>query len=389
MVTGLVLAVLLAFAGVHVPTLDDAAPAPLASRPSLQTGSPRTPAASATTVDFPGSAAPIVTPQPVASEPETPTAAPSGPITFAKVRSPGAPGGVAIGRDGHVYVTTDNGTARGESGPSKVFEFDRSGRQAGEVTIAGQPEAHATGLVAAAVDPTDGSLFVIDSSRESIIRIDPASGIQSIEATIPNAPPCASALNQAPCEPGFVDHQPTPSALAFGPRGDLLIADAGQATIWRWHTGDTSLAQWYSSLDLATGDGPAGLAFDPLGRPLFTVGSALDTANPGGGGLYAIEMNADGSAGGRTLVAAFSSNERPGAVAVAPSGQTFVILRGPGTIVTVQDGTPATFSTRGGSIPLDGPAGLAVTGDRLLVTNQSTTNAADHWVVLSFPISTS
>ena len=71
-------------------------------------------------------------------------------------------------------------------------------------------------------------------------------------------------------------------------------------------------------------------------------------------------------------------------MAADPFGAVYVILRGSGTIVTLDSGVVKPFSTTGSPIPLDGPADLAFHNGRLLVTNGSPSNKAAHWAVLSF-----
>src|SRR4051794_7580968 len=104
-------------------------------------------------------------------------------------------------------------------------------------------------------------------------------------------------------------------------------------------------SQWYSSTDLATGDGPAGLALGSSSSLLFTAGSTLDTSNVNAGGLYSLAVGANGSAGARTLLAGFASGDRPGALAVDPAGPVYIILRGSGTLSTFNAGAVKPFST--------------------------------------------
>jgi hypothetical protein len=409
MATGLVAVMVLAFAGAHLPgssslnNFAGATPSPSASAPLTEPATNRS--ASATTMALPGNATPIVTPQPAGpvSEgspltsvgPQTPPTIPTTPSTspgsatpavFATVGSPGAPFGVAVGSDARVFVTTDNGTAQGIAGPSKVLEFDATGHQVGTIAISGQPKSHADGLGAAAVDPIGGTVYVVDIDTAQIIRIDPASGTQNVALSIPNLKPCVITVDQHPCEPGAIDHSPELSGVAFDRSGSLYIADTGQATIWRWHPGQTTPEEWYQSTDLATGDGPYGLAVDRHGDLDFTVGTTLDIDNPGGGALYTLPVQSNGSPGTRTMLAKFASSARPGALAVDQSDTVYLVVRSTNTIETVRGGQTQSLDTSGSPIPLDGPAALAVDGQRLLITNESPSNTPGHWAVLSFPI---
>lgn len=349
-------------------------PAPSSSAPGTPPGAPAGPPA-------------ISGPPAGVSGPSGPPA-PSGPTIFAFIGSPGAPSGIAVSSSGSVYVDTDNGSARGVEAPSKVFEFDRSGRPLDTVTVAGQAPSHVDGLGAAAVDPVDGAVYVVEVDSAQVLRISPGSSAPStVAVTVPDVAPCGLVVDQPPCEPGVMDHKPSLSGLAFDRQGDLYITDAGQATIWKWHPGLTAPIQWYQSSDLATGDGPAGVAVDHSGDVVFSAGTTLDVSNPGGGAIYRLAATADGTPGPRSTVASFPSGARPGALAMDASGRIYAIMRGSGTIDSVSSSGVAPFSTSGSPVPLDGPAGLAVEEGRLLVTNEASSGPATHWAVLSFPIS--
>ena len=323
-----------------------------------------------------------VRPDPGGAPPVLP-AGPATPGVFARIGAPGSPGGLALGRAGRVYVSTDNGTDRGMPGPSKLFWYDGSGRQLGEAARSDQQPNHSRGLGAVAVDPMTGAVVVVDVDTSRLLTVD-ATGHWRALFAVPNVPSCVLTATQPPCEPGVVDHAPAPAALAYDASGNLFIADAGQGTIWRWHEGQKAPQQWYQAVDLATGDGPAGLAFDPTGALLFTAGSTLDASSPNAGALYSLAIGSDGAAGARTLI--FSSSDRPGAVTSDAQGDAYVILRGKNALVRVVNGAATAFPTTGAGVPLDAPVALAIVGDSLLVANQSATNNPAHWAVLRFPV---
>lgn len=334
---------------------------------------------------------PVSTPVPSDPTPDQLPVPPAGTISvFTRVGPPGAPSGVTVGADGTIYVTTDNGTVRGVARtPSKVLSYDSQGGPLGALSISGQPVDHTDGLTGAVLDPRTGHLLVLDAGTARIIAIDPAAGTQRVFARVPDLPSCLLAPTSTACEPGPQDHVPAPHAAAFDAQGALYVTDPSQATIWRMRAGDSAPQIWHQSIDYATGDGPAGLAFDAGGRLDFTVGTSLDVNNPGAGGLYRLTINLDGSPGVRTLRAAYARDDRPGALAIGASGISYLVLRGPGSLLAVRpDGTLATRFTSppGADIPLDGPAGLTVTTGRLLVANQSTRNSARHWAVLSVAV---
>lgn len=323
-----------------------------------------------------------------ATQPGTPPLSVGTVATFARIGAPGAPSGIAFAPNGTIYVTTDNGTARGVARtPSRVMAFSPNGRTAATVTIDGQPSDHATGLAAAALDPHHGHLAVVDSSTARVISVDFTTGNQTVLAAVPDLAACVLPLGGA-CEPGVLDHPPALTAAAFGADGTLYVADAGQATIWRLLPEDDEPEAWHQSIDYATGDGPAGLAVSPDGSLELTVGTGFDAASPAAGGLYRISVEPHGSAGARTLVAPFGPDDRPGAVAIGASGTSYVVLRGPGTIVAVDSaGTVSPLPIRpSADIPLDGPAGLALGSGRLFVANQSIADDPAHWAILAITV---
>jgi hypothetical protein len=307
---------------------------------------------------------------------------------FTRISAPGSPTAIALSRDGTLHVGTNNGSRRGGAPtPSSLLSFHPDGTTAGSIAVEGQPADHAEGLTAAAVDPRTGQVVVLDAATERIIAIDTTNGTQRELARLRDLRPCLLVLLNT-CEPGIFDHAPTPVGAAFDQRGVLYVADAGQATIWRLAPGDREPQPWHQRLDYATGDGLAGLALDTTGSLLLTVGTSLDLANPGAGGLYRIAVGNDGRAGRRTLVVGLH-DARPGALAVGSSGTTYTVLRSTGSVLAVRpDGsTVNTYaSSPGADVPLDAPSGLVVGNGRVLVANQSGTNDPNNWAVLAIAV---
>jgi hypothetical protein len=393
--TGLAVAAWLGLAG------RAAAPASALAEPAVPQAQPSV-APTSPVVVVPTAPAPTLTPAPVpavsgapvpppAVLPSAATPEPTPELTFAqrpvlaRVGRPGAPGGLAVTSDGQLFVGTDNGTARGVPGPSKLFRYDgRTGALRTGTAITGQAPHHADGLGALVAGPT--AVYAVDVDTSRVLRIDRVTHAQSVATSVPDLKPCLVTPGATPCEPGALDHPPVLSALALDDSGALYIADSGQATIWRLPAGGHAASPWYQSMDFATGDGPAGLVIDGTGALLVTVGTSLDASNPNMGGLYSIARGTHGAAGARSLLASFSSSEKPGPLALDTSGVVYVILRGTSSIVSVDSGTVTRLTTASSPVPLDDPAALAVAGDRLLVANRGTNNNANHWAVLSFPL---
>lgn len=308
--------------------------------------------------------------------------------TFARVDHPGSPGGLAVARGGTVYVTTNNGTARGDSGASHVLAFDSAGVQTADRAIDGQAADHVNGLTGAAVDPITGAVAVLEPDRARVFSIDMSSGAQRVLTEIPDLPACLISLGALPCQQGAEDRAPFPVAAAYNAQGDLFVTDPSQDTIWRLRLGAQAPEVWQQSTYFTIGDGPYGLAVDGDAVE-FTVGTSFDPAAPTSGGLYRVAINADGSAGALTLVAAFPRGAEPGPLAVGHTATAYVVLRATGTIVAI---TPAGAEAwridppGAGTIPLDTPSALALMAGRLLVANQGTGADPAPWAVLAVSV---
>lgn len=396
---GLVLAVVLAVgavpAALRTKPVPDAAASPPPSRVATRT-TPATvgpvpaagPALAVPTIAN-GSGSNPTTTTPIAAGAHSTAVVPLGTITtFATVPTPGAPNGLAVRADGSVLVTTGNGTARGAPGPSHLFSYSTSGALVADVAVEGQPDGHADGLTGAAVDPTDGSIVVLDAATGRVLDHDPVGLAVTVRTTLIDLPPCLLALGAPACEPGLLDHKPLPTAAVFDRTGTLYISDPAQATIWRQPRSASQAEAWYQSTDFATGDGPTGLAWDRGGDLEFTVGKSLDRDNPDAGGLYRLTVNADGTPGARALAAKFNLDDEPGAIATGQSGTTYIILRGSGSIVSIgPDGQPTgrIDPPGSGATPIDTPSALALRDGELLVANQSP-NTPSRWAVLAITV---
>jgi hypothetical protein len=304
---------------------------------------------------------------------------------FARVNTPGAPGGLAVGPDGTVYVTTDNGTARGDPGPSRVLSFDAQGSPIADRAIAGQGTGHADGLTGAAVDPLNGVVVVLDPDGARVLSVHMISGAQTLVARVPDLPACLVSLGANPCEPGASDHKPFLVSAVFGPEGDLFFTDPAQDTIWRLRPDERTPEVWFQSTDFTTGDGPYGLALDD-GSLEFTAGTALAPSDLDAGGLYRVAVNASGTAGATTLVTAFAQGDEPGPLTVGSSGTAYVALRHTGAIALIapSGSQSGEIDPPGrGPVPLDSPSALAFVPGELLVANEGSGRDAAHWAVLA------
>jgi sugar lactone lactonase YvrE len=302
---------------------------------------------------------------------------------FAKVPAPGAPDGIAVAADGTVYVATNNGTAQGSREASKIMAFDAAGKTGRSYVISGQPTDHAVGVTGLALDG-HGGIVALDASTGRVVRIDLKSGAQSQYATLPNAAPCSLVVAAPTCEPGVQDRAPLPTSAVFDRAGNLYVADAGQATIWRIPSGGGTPAAWYQASDLATGNGLSGLAFDGSGNLLATSPQPVDVTALNGG-LYRIPVQPNGSASARQLVAAFARGDVPAGVTTADGG--FVVaLQGANAVVVLDGSGKELHRVAGADTKLDAPSSLAFAPNgTLLATNQAPATP-DDWSILAVGI---
>ena len=290
---------------------------------------------------------------------------------FAPVTSAGAPDGIAVGREGRVFV----------AGGTEILTFDASGSAGRRFPVRGEDVA-LTGL---ALHGEIG-LIALDAGTGRVLRFDTATGRQSLYAELLDLPACGlvvAAVNG--CEPGVQDDQPLPRAAAFDGAGTLFVTDAAQGAIWRIPRGGKP--QLFSSdAAFGSGDGVSGIAVAADGAVLVASPQAIDPEAAGGGAVYRIARGANGAAGERTLVARFLPNEGPAGLVALPDGSIVVALQEAGAVVLLDAEGAEVRRVEGtaGDTPIEGPTKLAFQGDTLLVTNAAADKA--NWAVLAVGI---
>lgn len=287
---------------------------------------------------------------------------------LASVGDPGAPHGLAVAEDGTIYVATNNGTTQGGAGPSKILTFDQAGVPGRHYVIEGQPPDHAEGLTGLVLDG-EGAIFALDASTGRVLRVDLGSGAQRVQARLLDLPPCGLLATGA-CEPSPLDGAPRPSGAALDGDGNLYVGDSGQGVIWKVPVDGGAARPWFSSLDLATGQGIDSLTIDPEGHVLFTSPRSLVASNAGGAGLYRVAVREDGSAGGAQLVASLGIGSGPSGVTTGRDGSIVVALREAGAVVLLTPSGEEVRRVTGSDPALAGPTGVAFSGDVLLATDQ-------------------
>ena len=304
-----------------------------------------------------------------AAPPPTPTLpAPGAVRLFAALPAGSVPGGVAAGADGSVWAGTDAPAAAGAA--PQVLTWDALGVLKGSVDVPGSPADRTRGIPALTPLP-DGSLAAVDAATSRLLRHDPVTRSWTELARVPDVAPCL-VVTPAPCQPGVLDTAPLLRGVAVDAGGSVFIADAGQGTIWRLTRG-SPLEAWYSSADIAGSEGVSGLAVGLDGhlRAVVTrLGAVQGTA---AGALLRIDREQDGSAGTRTVVAAFQAGEDPVDVALGTSGNSYVALRGADAVVTLD--STGVEQLRVVDDALQDPTALHLAAGRVLVTAASPTPA--------------
>ncbi len=148
---------------------------------------------------------------------------------LAQVPSPGYPAlPHVVGSD--IYEGTYTNPA-GDSQPSKVYEFSAAGQLLRSWTVQGQNLSQPHGVQVAANDAL-GRLLLLDRTSGRIIRLDPATGGQTLYARVPDLPTCPPG-GGGECSPALIDQPPMPDYAAWAPDGSLYVTDYQQAVIWR------------------------------------------------------------------------------------------------------------------------------------------------------------
>jgi hypothetical protein len=203
------------------------------------------------------------------------------------------------------------------------------------------------------------AIVVAQPGRGVVVTVDPASGSQSVLATVPDIPTCPFATaGPAPiplpltCEPSAVDRPARPDAVATLADGSLLVADGAQATIWRLAGG--VLLPWLQSSELAAPNAVRALVAVPDG---VVFASAAGT-------LYHAEQGAGGAVDTVEAIFELRAGDDPRGLARGRNGHLYIALAGPSEVlVLAPDGSEAGRIT--GS---DTPTALVLSGARLFIT---------------------
>jgi hypothetical protein len=251
---------------------------------------------------------------------------------FTRIGPPGQPEPIAVGRDGRIYVGTNQLGHGDKDAPSKVFAYSDRGELIRDYVIEGQPLDKSHGIQGVVAD-RDGLLYALDRSADPrVIVLDPATGEQRVYARFRDVPPCGAAPGSpgGDCSDSRLDGPAGPDYAVFSPSGDLYVTDIDQALIWKVPKGGGRADIWLTDARLESVYGPNGIQFMADGRTLLFANTASNpgAGNPATGRLYTVPVEPDGRAGALTQVWESRPLDAPDGIAIARSGNVYVALAG-------------------------------------------------------------
>jgi hypothetical protein len=250
---------------------------------------------------------------------------------FARITD-GAPGAVTTTADQRVHAATGP-PPEGGNAASVLLNFDSSGAQTGSVPVPGQPAERTRGVTGLSTAP-DGTLVATDAATARVLVYDRRLETWSVRAELPDLPPCLLPVLSG-CQPGLIDTDPLPRGVVVDSDGTVFVADAGQGIVFRLPPGKAPEI-WFSSAEVMGEDALAGLDLNGDGDVVAAVTQFADSlGTKSAGAVITIERRDDGSAGARTVLAAFQPGEHPVDVAVGASGNTYVAVTGEAALVVL------------------------------------------------------
>ncbi|HVV74437.1 MAG TPA: hypothetical protein VHC43_00255 [Mycobacteriales bacterium] len=322
---------------------------------------------------------------------------------FARVAAPGEPS-LTLVTPGQrrVFVGTFEDVTGSDSSPSKVFEYDATGKLRKTYVIKGQTPKKAHGVQVAARDRR-GRLYILDQAPARIVVLNPTTGAQRTYATFADVPTCAMSGRTTGCSSTVLDNAPEPDYAAWLPDGSLLVTDYAQELIWRVPPGGGKARVWLNSARF-DGElfGPAGIVLMPGHRSVLVTAAT--------GGITTVDLP-NNSARGRLYRIGLTKHFGPGEVttlwssdvAQAPDGfavsadrrHVFIAMAGPAANCVVEVArqyrgwrqvwqVPSCVDGLGSDspVPWDTPTSVQFLHHSILVTNQAYfSDTSSHWVI--------
>jgi sugar lactone lactonase YvrE len=200
-------------------------------------------------------------------------------------------GGLAVGPDGNVYVTTFGFNSGGAvTGLGQLYVFDPAGHLIRQKSIANS-SPHLLGV---GFYPTTHAFLVIDFGAAQVLKVDPHTGASSVFMTV-RTPRGNTGLN----------------ALTFDSAGNVYVSDSFNGIIWKTGPGGGLATAWVPTNPLLTTAGVPpfganGLGFNRAGNSLFVANTGNDTVvkipvSGGVAGAAAVFVNSINGADGLVL----------------------------------------------------------------------------------------
>ncbi len=318
---------------------------------------------------------------PATAAPAAPATAPAAPAkwstsVFARVGLPGYPAYVFRHRNGRVYAGTYVNSS--SKAASKVFEWSGRGQLLRSWTVPGQIRDGGQG-VQVANQTRSGRLVLLETSRRSVLTLDPKTGRFRTVARLPQ---------------GSV-----PNYATWGPKRSLYVTDYAKGVIWKVRSArrpKNRVKRWFASGRLAgvAGFGTTGIAFRPGRRDLLVSQqtSSAGPADPTRGHLYRLPVRRRGAPGRLETLWTSRPTDLPDGFGIGRSGHIYlanvgltnqlVELTARGSEVDRFPKVPAT-GENGSPIPFDSPSNMTFHHKSVLVANQSAlAGDASHQAIL-------
>ncbi len=281
---------------------------------------------------------------------------------LALIPSPGFPAKAYVAPNHRIYEGTYT-NPNGDTIPSRVLEYSRSGQLLHSWTIAGQDLASEHGVQVATSDG-HGRLVLLDKAPARVLLLNRRSGKQRTYATFPS--------------------EATPNYASWGPDGALYVTDYTHATIWRVPPGGGTAAVWLKDPKLDGLEfGTTGIITAPDHKSLF-VGQQSSAGggdgNPTTGKIYEVPIVNGQDPGEIRTVWESQPFDGPDGFAMDQDGRFYVSLLLANQIAVIAPGglelerfpgAATDNGANGSAVPFDNPSSAAFLGRRLIVANQA------------------
>ncbi len=280
---------------------------------------------------------------------------------FALIPTPGFPARAYVAPSRRVYEGTYTNPS-GDTAPSRVLEYSRTGTLLRSWTIAGQDLSQDHGVQVASSD-SRGRLVLLDKSPARVVTLNPRNGRQRTWATFPSAA--------------------TPNYAAWGRRGELYVTDYTHATLWRVPPGGGEAEPWLEDPVLNGLEfGTTGIVLTADRRHLLVAQQSSaggGDGNPATGKLYEVEIGAGGDPGAIRTVWESQPFDGPDGFAVDAAGRIYITLLVANQIAVIAPGGLELERFPGGpgggengsAVPFDNPSSAMFLGRRLMIANQA------------------